>query len=61
MNFEHFQVIGLIDPLGPTATACEMQSRAVAHIWAYGINLPSDKEMLDEIRGTCNSLFYSQS
>ncbi|ETN69633.1 Flavin-binding monooxygenase-like protein [Necator americanus] len=42
-------VIGLVDPLGPTTTICEMQTRAVAHMWAKKADCPSEEEMLEEI------------
>lgn len=45
------QFVGVVDPLGPTITCSEAQSRTVAHIWANGVNLPSEEEMQVEITG----------
>lgn len=47
-----FQVIGLVDPLGPTTTTCEMQARMVAHMWAHQISCPIVADMLKDIKGT---------
>ncbi|EYC07951.1 hypothetical protein Y032_0068g219 [Ancylostoma ceylanicum] len=50
LRWNSLAVIGLVDPLGPTTTTCEMQARTVAHMWTQRINCPSKDEMLRDIR-----------
>ncbi|KAL6733425.1 hypothetical protein Aduo_004074 [Ancylostoma duodenale] len=50
LRWNSLAVIGLVDPLGPTTTTCEMQARTVAHMWAQRINCPSEDNMLSDIR-----------
>ncbi|RCN32037.1 hypothetical protein ANCCAN_22173, partial [Ancylostoma caninum] len=49
LRWNSLAVIGLVDPLGPTTTTCEMQARAVTHMWARRINCPSEGDMLSDI------------
>ncbi|KAK6732833.1 hypothetical protein RB195_016918 [Necator americanus] len=49
LKWNSLAVIGLVDPLGPTTTICEMQTRTVAHMWAKKADCPSEDEMLEEI------------
>ncbi|CAJ0960378.1 unnamed protein product, partial [Mesorhabditis belari] len=49
LKYNTLAMIGVIDPLGPTITCSEAQTRVVAHFWANQIDLPSESEMQKEI------------
>lgn len=42
-------MIGVVDPMGPTTTVCELQARTVAYLWSTGYKFPPKEKMVEEI------------